>query len=198
MRRAAAGAALPAEGLGERREPCVPAGISQRPLLSLPARRAGRRAGADSERHRRRRRFARDVAASPHSPRPPGAGSAGTLGGRELPGENQGSPARQGMLGEAGVGQEWLEEGRSNFTAIIPLFGEAGTGKFPPAGRLTPWNGKCVSARAGPGLRGCSWAAVGWGGFECCFRNTRKVFLMCLLAYLRAHPRGGGSFHLGV
>nr|XP_026648632.1 uncharacterized protein LOC106629347 [Zonotrichia albicollis] len=32
------------------------------------------------------------------------------------------------MLGEAGVGQEWLEEGRSSFTAVIPLFGEAGTG----------------------------------------------------------------------
>ncbi|RLV99034.1 hypothetical protein DV515_00010255, partial [Chloebia gouldiae] len=32
------------------------------------------------------------------------------------------------MLREAGVRQEWLEEGRSSFTAIIPLFGVAGTG----------------------------------------------------------------------
>lgn len=147
------------------------AGISQRPLPFAPRPRSGRRVSADSERRRRRRRFARDVAGGPH---PPSAGSAGTLGRRELPGKAQGSPAQQGMLGEAGVGQEWLEEGRSRFTAMIPLFGAAGTGKLLPAGRLTPWKGKRVSAWAGLGLGGGSWAGVGWGGFECFFRNTQS------------------------
>lgn len=115
-----------------RRDPgaCVPAcrpgSVSAR-CLSLPARAPGRRAGADSERHRRRRRFARDVP----GPLIPRTASAGTLGRPQLPAEDKGSPAQQGMLGEAGVELEQLEEGSSSFTAIIPLFGEAGTGKFP-------------------------------------------------------------------
>lgn len=110
-----------------------------------------------------------------------GPGSLPAAGGRKPRlGRPKGSPAPSwGCLGEAGVEQRSLGRGRERFYRSRPRFWCGWDGLTAPSrpGRAhpwSPWKGKGVVAWAELGLRGCSWAGVGWGGFECCFRNMKK------------------------